>query len=95
MGNAWFLGDMTEMMNNAVQVSHTTAPHFNHYHAYLASELAGMLPELTRGGKGMVSGYYCRHDESNHVEHAENLAEAFGLMRAHLLETGAVGLQDN
>jgi len=42
-GGEWYLGDTTEMMNNAIEISHLTAPQFNSYSAYTVAELGEML----------------------------------------------------
>lgn len=82
--------------------------------AYLASELAGMLPVIHKEPKGCKFDYYpiviphkdggrwCGYYQAIGVEmylfdelYADTMAECYGLLLAHLLETGAVGLQDN
>lgn len=81
--------------------------------AYLASELAGMLPVVHQEPKGCKFDYFpiviphekggrwCGYYQAIGVEmylfdelYADTMAECYGLMLAHLLETGAVGLQD-
>lgn len=76
--------------------------------AYLASELAGMLPNSFVYEDNIVALAICKHDElweavydnptlkmPVHRIFNKSLPDTLGLMLAHLLETGAVGLQDN
>lgn len=43
LGGWWYLGDTAEMMNNAVEISHMTAPQFNSASAFTVAELLSLI----------------------------------------------------
>lgn len=54
----WTLGDMAEVLNNAEQISNTTAPQWDYYPAYTLDQMYKVLEQVGKV-KGWKKGVRC------------------------------------
>lgn len=85
VGGEWYLGDTAEMMNNAVEISHMTAPQFNSASAFTVAELGEMLPRGFASHKYGNNWYSLSRNKKRDTE-ATTEADARAKMLIYLLE---------
>ena len=76
VGGCWFLGDPADTMNNAVEISHATAPHFNRCAAFTVAELGEMLPPAFSSSRGADGQWMCVNEMKSNSEGGKSVSPA-------------------